>query len=136
MNNRTKMMTEPDDLLYTQREEKRQKDIMLLQNQYSRKDLNFELVKRFNFTEIGGPTLKELDNIKKMEMLQRQWKIKEEKEEKEKEQLLKNIQTKAKKNEEKDHIQFVLIKHKKYHPREVVIENEKVASLAKRLNAI
>ena len=32
MNNRTKMMTEPDDLLYTQREEKRQKDIMLLQN--------------------------------------------------------------------------------------------------------
>jgi hypothetical protein len=54
---------------------------MLLQNEYSRKDLNFDLVKRFNFTEIGGPTLKELDNIKKMEMLQKEWKIKEDREE-------------------------------------------------------
>lgn len=32
MNNRTKMITEPDDVLFSQREEKRQKDIMLLQN--------------------------------------------------------------------------------------------------------
>jgi hypothetical protein len=37
-------------------------------------------VKKFNFTEIGGPTLKELDNIKKMVMLQREWKIKESRE--------------------------------------------------------
>jgi hypothetical protein len=93
---------------------------MLLQDQYSRKDLNFELVKRFNFTEIGGPTLKELDNIKKMEMLQREWKVKEDKEQREKEQLLKSIETKAKKNDEKDHIQFLLIKHKKYLPKDTI----------------
>jgi hypothetical protein len=49
------MITEPDEP-----EEKRQegKPILLLQEEYSRKDLNFDLVKRFNFTEIGGPTLK------------------------------------------------------------------------------
>lgn len=54
-NNRHKMITEPDEP-----EEKRQegKPILLLQEEYSRKDLNFDLVKRFNFTEIGGPTLK------------------------------------------------------------------------------
>ena len=43
----------------------------LLQEEYSRKDLNFELVKKFNFTEVAGPTLKELDNVKKIEGLQR-----------------------------------------------------------------
>lgn len=56
-----------------------------------------------------------------MEMLQKEWKIKEDREEREKEQLLKNIETKAKKNEEKDHIQFVLIKHKKYQPKEAAL---------------
>ncbi len=68
-------------------------------------------------------------------MLQREWKIKEEKQEREKEQLLKNIESKAKKNEEKDHIQFVLIKHRKYQPKEVT-HDDKVAALAKKLNAI
>jgi hypothetical protein len=73
------MMTEPDDCFLPKPSE-RGNDITLLQNEYSRKDLHFELVKRFNFTEVAGPTLKELDNIKKIDNLQREWKIKEQKE--------------------------------------------------------
>jgi hypothetical protein len=46
--------------------------------------------------------------------------VKEDKEQREKEQLLKTIEAKAKKNDEKDHIQFLLIKHKKYLPKETI----------------
>jgi len=57
------MITEPEELYKNPRTNE---ETVLLQNEYSKKDLNFELVKRFNFTEIAGPTLKELDNIKKI----------------------------------------------------------------------
>jgi len=62
-NTKCKMITEPEELYKNPRTNE---ETVLLQNEYSKKDLNFELVKRFNFTEIAGPTLKELDNIKKI----------------------------------------------------------------------
>ena len=81
--NRAKMITEPEDTYHTILQHQKSQ-ITLLQNQFSRKDLNMELVKKFNFTEVAGPTLKELDNIKKIQNLQKEWKIKEQKQMKQK----------------------------------------------------
>jgi hypothetical protein len=49
--------------------------------------------------------------------------------------LIKNIESKAKKNEERDEIQFLFVKPKKtfYQPKE---DNEKILSLTKKLNSI
>lgn len=57
------------------------------------------MLKRFNFTEVAGPSLKQLDNVKKIRNLQNEWREKQEYDLKEKNKLIKNIQNKAKKNE-------------------------------------
>ena len=113
---------------------------MLLQHQYSKKDLNYELVKKYNFTEIAGPTLKELDNIKKLESMQKDWKKKENTNQKEKSVLLEHIQIKAQRNEEKDQVSHLMNPKNKLNSfikdEEVEKSYEKVNLLAKRLKNI
>lgn len=52
---------------------KKEKKITLFQNEFSKEDMHYDLVKRFNFGDIAGPTLKEIEVQKKLDTIQKEW---------------------------------------------------------------
>ena len=57
------------------------KKTYLFHEEFSKKDLHYDEIKKFNFYEIGGPSLRELEFKKKIDVMQKEWqasKLKEE----------------------------------------------------------
>ena len=107
-----RMITEPaPDRRSVGGEEERK--VLLMQDEYTRKDLNFDLVKQYNFHEVAGPSLQELDQAKKIALLQKEWRERAEEETQDRSQLLRSIEHRARKNEEKDQLQSLFLKQKK-----------------------
>lgn len=72
--------------------------ITLFQDNFSKRDLHYDFIKKFNFSEIGGPTLRQIDIQKKLSCIQREWRISTQKTLEDKNKLLQNIRSRAQKN--------------------------------------